>query len=61
MSKVLKLINAVRKDEEGAALVEYALLIGLIAVVCIIVITQLGLAVSGKLNTACTSLGGTGC
>ncbi len=61
MSKVLKLISAVRKDEEGAALVEYALLIGLIAVVCIIVITQLGLAVSGKLNTACTSLGGTGC
>jgi pilus assembly protein Flp/PilA len=61
MSKALKLINAVRKDEEGAALVEYALLIGLIAVVCIIVVTQLGLAVSGKLNAACTSLGGTGC
>jgi len=61
MTKVLKLINAVRKDEEGAALVEYALLIGLIAVVCIIVITQLGLAISGKLNTACTSLGGTSC
>ena len=48
MSKALKLINAVRKDEEGAALVEYALLIGLIAVVCIIVVTQLGLAVSGS-------------
>jgi pilus assembly protein Flp/PilA len=61
MSKALKLINAVRKDEEGAALVEYALLIGLIAVVCIIVVTQLGLAVSGKLNAACTSLGGTSC
>jgi pilus assembly protein Flp/PilA len=61
MTKVLKLINAVRKDEEGAALVEYALLIGLIAVVCIIVITQLGLAISGKLNTACTSLGGSSC
>jgi pilus assembly protein Flp/PilA len=61
MSKVLKLINAVRKDEEGAALVEYALLIGLIAVVCIIAITQLGLAISGKLNTACSSLGGSGC
>jgi pilus assembly protein Flp/PilA len=61
MSKALKLINAVRKDEEGAALVEYALLIGLIAVVCIIVVTQLGLAVSGKLNAACTSLGSTGC
>jgi pilus assembly protein Flp/PilA len=61
MSKVRKLINAVRKDEEGAALVEYALLIGLIAVVCIIAVTQLGLAISGKLSTACGSLGGSGC
>lgn len=61
MSSVLRLLNGVRQDEEGAALVEYALLIGLIAVVCIIVITQLGLAVSGSLNTACTSLGGTSC
>jgi pilus assembly protein Flp/PilA len=61
MSKVVKLINAVRKDEEGAALVEYALLVGLIAVVCIIAITQLGLAISGKLFTACSSLGGANC
>lgn len=61
MSKVLELISDVSKDEEGAALVEYALLIGLIAVVCIVAITQLGLAISGKLNTACASLGGSGC
>jgi pilus assembly protein Flp/PilA len=61
MSKTLKLINAVRKDEEGAALVEYALLVGLIAVVCIIAVTQLGLAVSGKLSSACASLGGSTC
>jgi Flp pilus assembly pilin Flp len=49
------------KDEGGAALVEYALLIGFIAVVCIIATTQLGLAVSAKLNMACVSLGGTHC
>ena len=61
MSKALKLINAVRKDQEGAALVEYGLLVGLIAVVCIIVVTQLGLAISTKLSTACGSLGGTSC
>lgn len=61
MSNVLKLVSAVHKDEEGAALVEYALLIGLIAVVCIIAVTQLGLAISGKLNTACNSLGGSAC
>ena len=61
MLNAVKLINAVRKDEEGAALVEYALLIGLIAVVCIIAVTQLGVAVNAKLSTACGSLGGTGC
>jgi pilus assembly protein Flp/PilA len=61
MSKVRKLINAVREDEEGAALVEYAFLVGLIAVVCIVATTQLGHAVSAKLSTACTSLGGHSC
>ena len=61
MPNLLKLLNDVQNDEEGAALVEYALLIGLIAVVCIVAITQLGLAISGSLNSACSSLGGTGC
>ena len=61
MSRVLKLINAVGKDEEGAALVEYALLIGLIAVVCLVALTQLGLGISGRMNTVCSSLGGTAC
>jgi Flp pilus assembly pilin Flp len=61
MSKALKLINAIRKDQEGAALVEYGLLIGLIAVVAIIATSQLGLAASAKLSTACASLGGHSC
>jgi pilus assembly protein Flp/PilA len=61
MSKVLKLVSAVGKDEEGAALVEYALLIGLIAVVCLVVLTQLGHSISGRMLTACSSLGGSGC
>jgi pilus assembly protein Flp/PilA len=61
MSKALKLINAVRKDEEGAALVEYALLVGLIAVICLVAVTQLGLAVNTRMTAACTALGGAGC
>jgi len=32
----------IRKNEEGASLVEYGLLVGLISVVCIVVITTLG-------------------
>jgi pilus assembly protein Flp/PilA len=61
MSNVLKLVNDVRNDEEGAALVEYALLVGLIAVVCIVAITQLGLAINTSLSTTCASLGGSSC
>jgi pilus assembly protein Flp/PilA len=41
-----KLINFF-KDEEGASMVEYGLLVALIAVVCIGVITGIG----GSLNT----------
>jgi pilus assembly protein Flp/PilA len=48
---MFKLINKVRKDEEGAALVEYGLLIGLIAAVCIVAVTLLGTNVSTMLNS----------
>jgi pilus assembly protein Flp/PilA len=61
MSKVLKLLNDVRKDEEGVTMVEYALLLGLISVVAIAAITAIGVAVNNKFSTACGSLGGTGC
>ncbi|MCB0329231.1 MAG: Flp family type IVb pilin [Bdellovibrionales bacterium] len=39
------------KREEGASLVEYALLVALIAVVCIAAISFLGGAVSEKFST----------
>lgn len=45
--------NAVRKftaDESGAALVEYGILIALIAVICVIVVTTLGETVSKKFS-----------
>ena len=37
-------------DERGAALVEYALLVALIAVVCIVAITFLGKGAESKFN-----------
>jgi pilus assembly protein Flp/PilA len=37
-----KLVSRFVKNEEGAALVEYGLLVGLIAVVCIAAVTTLG-------------------
>jgi pilus assembly protein Flp/PilA len=44
--------------ERGASLVEYALLVALIAVVCIIAITFLGDEASSKFNTVGSSIAG---
>ncbi|HEV2758998.1 MAG TPA: Flp family type IVb pilin [Acidimicrobiales bacterium] len=44
------------KTERGAALVEYALLLALIAVVCIVALTTLGGKASSKFNTIGNSL-----
>jgi len=35
-------IKALWRDEEGATMVEYALMLALIAIVCILVVTALG-------------------
>ena len=43
-------------DERGASLVEYALLVALIAVVCIVAITFLGTSASSKFDTVGSSL-----
>ncbi len=43
-------------DERGASLVEYALLVALIAVVCIAAVTTLGKNASGKFSKVGSSL-----
>jgi pilus assembly protein Flp/PilA len=45
-SQVRKLIYRFHQDEVGAALVEYGMLIGLIAVVCLVAVTALGTEIS---------------
>lgn len=45
------------RDEEGASLVEYVLLVALIAVVCIAAVTLLGTASRDKFNTTATAIG----
>ena len=45
-----KLLSRFAKNEEGAALVEYGLLVGLIAVVCIPGITLLGTNIDAMFN-----------
>ena len=44
------------REEDGASLVEYALLVGLIAVVCIAAVTLIGTNVNTKLTDAGNAL-----
>jgi pilus assembly protein Flp/PilA len=50
------LINRLRRDEDGAALVEYGILVGLIAVVCIVAVTALGTQISQIFSSIASSL-----
>jgi pilus assembly protein Flp/PilA len=57
MSKVMnKVKRFLGKDEEGASLVEYGLLVGLIAVACIGAVTILGTTIATYFNTVNAAL-----
>lgn len=49
-------LQARMDDERGASLVEYALLVALIAVVCIVAITFLGESASSKFSSVGTAI-----
>ena len=53
-----KLISRLRRDDEGAALVEYGLLVGLIAVICVVAVTALGTEVSAAFSSIASALSG---
>ena len=53
-----KLINRLRSDEEGAALIEYGMLVGLIAVVCVVAIQLLGTQINSAFIRITTDLAG---
>jgi pilus assembly protein Flp/PilA len=46
------------KSEEGQALVEYGLILALVAVVCIAALQALGANVAGQLQAIATAIGG---
>jgi pilus assembly protein Flp/PilA len=57
---VLQYLNAyvnARRDEEGQGLVEYALIIFLVAVVCVAAVTLLGTTVAAVFTSITGSLG----
>jgi Flp pilus assembly pilin Flp len=45
------------RDDRGASLVEYCLLVSLIALACFAALTALGTSVSGRYNAVGSSLG----
>ena len=55
-SDMRKLVYRFRRDEEGAALVEYGMLVGLIAVICVAAVTLLGNEISQVFSTIASDL-----
>ena len=56
MKKLTTAVSSFIRDEDGAALVEYAILVALIAVVAIFFVTSLGTKVSQKFSSIAGSL-----
>lgn len=55
-SKLGRFFRKARKDEDGAALVEYGLLVALIALVCILAVTALGTKISAAFSSIAEAL-----
>jgi pilus assembly protein Flp/PilA len=60
MSRMLTFMQQLRRDEEGAALVEYTVLLGIILVAVILAVTAVGQWVGGRWTGLCTSLNTSG-
>jgi pilus assembly protein Flp/PilA len=53
-----KLVSRFVKNDEGAALVEYGILVGLIAVVCVVAVGTLGTTINTVFTTINADLAG---
>jgi Flp pilus assembly pilin Flp len=61
MSKLVKLLDRLRRDEQGASMAEYVVLLGVVTAGVIAVITAFAGQITAKFNAVCNSLtGGTG-
>ena len=58
MNRFSMLVRRFVKDDEAATMVEYALMLSLIAVVCIVAVTLIGNNANGIFNTIANSLPG---
>ena len=51
MTKFIAAARRFVKDDSGATMVEYALMVALVAAVCVVAVTALGTAISGKFTS----------
>jgi len=58
MSKALTLVRRLGKDEDGAALIEYTVLVGVLLVAVIAVIGSVGTWIGGQWSSLCKALSG---
>jgi pilus assembly protein Flp/PilA len=56
MSSLASRVDRLRQDQRSAALVEYAMLVGLIAVVCAVAVTTMGTEISTAFSTYASKL-----
>jgi pilus assembly protein Flp/PilA len=56
MAKFTAAVKKFVKGEEGATMVEYGLMVALIAVVCIAAVTAIGTSINGKFNTVANAV-----
>jgi pilus assembly protein Flp/PilA len=56
MKKLMTMTRQFRDDENGAAMVEYSILVGIIAAAAILVIIAIGVWVTGAFTGLCTAL-----
>ena len=61
MSNALTLVRRLGRDEDGAALIEYTVLLGVLLVAVIAVIGSVGAWIGGQWSTLCKSLSGATC
>ena len=56
MNKLMTGIKRFVQDEEGVTMVEYGLIAALIAIVCIVAVTGVGVSLKETFSKICTSL-----
>jgi pilus assembly protein Flp/PilA len=56
MSKLIAAAKKFTSDESGATMVEYALMVALVAAVCVAAVTALGSAISTKFTSVAGSV-----